>query len=218
MSNNTGKYWANGSFFNKLMGDLSPPKRWKCPSFCLCSESNLPGWIGGALPDYLQRMPSGEWRARVPVPKRLVCALGKTAFTRKCGTTDHEKAKSDPQTKTFIKNRLTEIAEADRQLRGDIGSRYTFYGDPGSSFGSGIRIVKGTPSLDMTPVFDESGGIAGYRLRRSTDPPAPFVDFDELVAMWVSRPGAAKAPSSRARAAVMGKMKRLEHSRIGWNR
>jgi hypothetical protein len=154
-------------------------------------------------------MPNGEWRARVPVPKRLVRALGKTAFTRKCGTTDYEKAKNDSYTKVFIEKRLWEIAQVDRQLRGDIGPHHTFYGDFNFSFGSGIRIRRGNPSLDMTPVFDEGGAIAGYRFRQATDPPAPFIGFDELVGLWMFRPELLKSPTSRARAAMIGRVKRL---------
>jgi hypothetical protein len=168
-----------------------------------------PADSGGALPDYLQRMLSGEWRARVPVPRALVTLLKKTAFTRKCGTTDREKAKDDPQTRNFIKNRLTEIAEAARQLRSDIGPHHTFYGDPAHSFGSAVRIRRGNPSPGMTPVFDESGGIAGYRFRRSMDPPAPFIGFDELVGLWMSRPDLLRPPTPRARAAMVGRLKRL---------
>jgi len=125
---------------------------------------------------YLHSMKDGEWRVRVPVSPALVPIWRKKERTRRIKAANEEEA--DKIAAPWITRFQAEIADAECQLSGYVGPHHTFYGDPGFSFGSGVRIRKGKPSPDMIPVFGEDGRIYGYRFRKPSEP-ATGVGYDE---------------------------------------
>jgi hypothetical protein len=169
----------------------------------ISSESNLPGCLGGTeLPTHLHQLKDGEWRVRVAVPPAVRHILKKATRTRRLETKD--KGEAEKLAARWIGKFQAEIAEAERQLPGYIGPHYTFYGGSGNSFGSGVRIRRGRPSANMIPVVHE-GLVGGWRLREPGDSNAG-IEFDSLLALWISEGHSA---SVKARRAVKGMMKRL---------
>jgi hypothetical protein len=158
---------------------------------------------------YLQRI-KGIWRVRIVVPRHLVRIIGKANLTHPLGTRDKQKAEKDARKK--IDKFLTQIEDAERQLRGEPETWWTEYNyGPSNNFGT-TRIRKGKPPPDMIPVIHD-GDIRGYRYpswpmpaRQLEEVTSRVVQFESLVVLWVSHRG---STTPKARQAMVGKINRL---------